>query len=198
MNINFKIKVKLKSREGETERVFYKDMEIENHNYQKFGMELCSIDGYYFRKNINLTSEGMEIECNSIAVFEKFYDLVDDKFFNPFRQWEWKQNHYSIYEDLWNTWDNTSHFGLGKYEDTDIYKYNLTFEKWLGKKREVESWFRKSSLKFAGDEFIKMKKDLEEKANVKRAYYFDPKYKEDAIKKYVEHIEKLGSLGWVE
>jgi len=194
MNINFKIKAKLKSREGETERVFYKDKEIEDHNYQKFGMELCSIDGYYFRKNINLTSEGMEIECNSIAVFEKFYDLVDDKFFNPFKQWEWRRNDYSIYEDLWNTWDSC----LGHYDRSDSFKYDLTFEKWLEKKPEVKSWFGQSDFKKYRDEFTKMKEDLEEKAKVKRAYYFDPKYKENAIKKYDEHIEKLGSLGWVE
>jgi len=194
MNINFKIKVKLKSREGETERVFSKDMEIEDHNYRKFGMELCSIDGYYFRKNINLTSEGMEIECNSIAVFEKFYDLEDDKFFNPFKRYEWE---YSIYEDLWYTKDSTI-CGLGGYEDSDVYKYNLTFEKWLEKQPKTKVWFVSHTLSDYRKEFDKMKEDLEEKAKVKRAYYFDPKYKEDAIKKYNEHIEKLGSLGWVE
>ena len=200
MNITFKLNLILQLRgQGDRHHHFEKAFDIVEYNYKKLGLQITSVDGFHFNPNINLLSDGMEIKCHPTYIQEKFSDLKNGKYFNPFNDYSWAINGYSP-SVFYYSYNSSIH---SCFQSDDHKNYKITFDEWLkGQKGgPVGVWGAYSKANYLDtkhSEFNKMKEDLQTKAQKKLDYYFNPTYRVDAMDAFSKEKDRIEALGWVQ
>ena len=185
MKLTFELKVSLRLRGEITHSTFQRSADIgDGVNLKSLGLKLGKVDGYEFKKTINLRDE-MTLTCEPVLIYQKFYDTRED---------------YDGETDTYSSVGDCRMFGYGPDEldrmremspqewAKDCWEYRrIKWWKWEEKKAVIDRRV---------EEYPKEIERLLAQREERKKEVFDPKHREDAIERFEKEKQKLADLDW--